>query len=467
MSVSTAPAPSSGPRDFSGKNANRQRAIANNQKYGTPLPMTFPSSPSGILHSYLPTFLLPSNGIAVPKCVGIFDASTSSVWVLDEGDKETLFRKGFFGKGTLSRSEPSWRERKIGLLKGGDKLLAEQMREQRRLARKQFKIDRAQAFLDAAKQAEAVLTSGQTPTGAASSGGETPLLPEGTKLNAQTFLVRPERPDANRNRGKRAFKPRPKPKADSPVPAATPAVSTAASASAGTVAEALGEGEDEDEEEEEFDESLVLEMENLQLGLEEAWFLSSAIGVLKVYDPKSETYLPPNGLLPLFLTPAPAPAPSPLAAKRLYPDDPFLVSYVVYHHFRSLGWVVKPGIKFASDWLLYKRGPVFSHSMFSVVVIPVYEDHNDRETSPFGHEDWYEERLNWKWMNTIMRVNSLVQKTVILVYVTIPSKASFPESSVLQDRSIDINKNDMASLLKRYSVREVSLTRFGPARRRD
>ena len=43
-------------------------------------------------------------------------------------------------------------------------------------------------------------------------------------------------------------------------------------------------------------------------------------------------------------------------------DNPFLINYVVYHHYRSLGWVVKGGMKFCVDYLLYKRGPVFSHA---------------------------------------------------------------------------------------------------------
>lgn len=43
-------------------------------------------------------------------------------------------------------------------------------------------------------------------------------------------------------------------------------------------------------------------------------------------------------------------------------DNPFLINYVVYHHYRSLGWVVKGGIKFCVDYLLYKRGPVFHHA---------------------------------------------------------------------------------------------------------
>lgn len=47
---------------------------------------------------------------------------------------------------------------------------------------------------------------------------------------------------------------------------------------------------------------------------------------------------------------------------------------------------------------------------FSIVIVPVYMDEKDRETSPYAKEDWYEERMSWKWMNTIMRVNSLVMK---------------------------------------------------------
>jgi tRNA-splicing endonuclease subunit Sen2 len=55
-----------------------------------------------------------------------------------------------------------------------------------------------------------------------------------------------------------------------------------------------------------------------------------------------------------------ASGPSSLEPNRF--DNPFLVNYVVYHHYRSLGWVVKGGIKFCVDYLLYKRGPVFHHA---------------------------------------------------------------------------------------------------------
>lgn len=51
-------------------------------------------------------------------------------------------------------------------------------------------------------------------------------------------------------------------------------------------------------------------------------------------------------------------------------DNPFLVNYVVYHHYRSLGWVVKSGIKFCTDLLLYKRGPVFAHAECAQMYVP-------------------------------------------------------------------------------------------------
>ncbi|OCF32916.1 hypothetical protein I316_05553 [Kwoniella heveanensis BCC8398] len=519
------------------KNAGRARFLANQKKYGTPLPILFLQSQSQsslprsaprptVLSSYLPSLsnslssisgAQSQNRVTIANIVGVYDPITRSVWIEDEQSKDWAFCKGFFGKGSLSRSEPSWRDRRIGLLKGGAALAAEQMREQRRLARKQFKMDRAQAMLSAAKQAEAVLTSTVSGSGSGSAtpsaNASTPVLPsqalallpedgqaedendtidEGrpsspapststtldsttvidpTSLTPQTFLVRPTRPDANRNRGRKAFRRRPAPAA------ATQSTEGSAPSVAQPVALTLplvAEQEEDDQEEEAedlFDESLVEEMEHLQLSLEEAIFLSLGLGVLKILDPATQTYLPPGpALLSLLLTPPSSSLSltSPLSSSTpMLPDDPLLVSYVAYHHFRSIGWVVKDGIKFCCDWLLYRRGPVFSHSAFACVVIPVYNDPQDKVSSPYGNEDWYEERMSWKWMNTIMRVNSLVQKTVIAVYVTIPAVSSFPQRNRLPNGRLDPAKNDLSSMLRRYTVREVSMTRFGPSRRRD
>lgn len=100
----------------------------NQIKYGTPLPLSLPdipaasSSSSGVasyLQALIPSFL-PHRYIDVIRCNGTYDPLTRSVWVTDRRDMDELFRKGFFGKGTLSRSEPTWRERRVDLVKGGN-----------------------------------------------------------------------------------------------------------------------------------------------------------------------------------------------------------------------------------------------------------------------------------------------------------------------------------------------------------
>jgi tRNA-splicing endonuclease subunit Sen2 len=145
-------------------------------------------------------------------------------------------------------------------------------------------------MLRAAKTAEALITTGQTPT--MEKDGDVGLNEDedvddistveggGVDINTltpQTFLVRPTRPDANRNRGKKAFKRRP--------PSNVKPTSTPAAIPVVAPVQVIEEEDDEEVIEEiPFDETLVEEMEVLQLGLEEAWFLASALGVLRVLD---------------------------------------------------------------------------------------------------------------------------------------------------------------------------------------
>ena len=168
-------------------------------------------------------------------------------------------------------------------------------------------------MLDAAKMAEEVLVTGQAPPTAGQdeeeevvegrSSSPTPSTStvattavDVSHLTPQTYLVRPTRPDANRNRGRNAFKRRPAPPpaaaapgADSAVPQVTEGALT--STAVQPTARKTETGNDVDDEVDalpevdEFDDSIIEEMEHLQLSLEEAWFLSSALGVLKIYDP--------------------------------------------------------------------------------------------------------------------------------------------------------------------------------------
>lgn len=125
-----------------GKGGGYSRFKANNQKFGTPLPILLPTSP---LHPdyveppprfpnpHSPSAAPPSNGFAYllrsylsgssskaiqPVCTGTYDPLTRSVWVTNKEDREILFERGFFGKGNLSRSDPSWAIRRAKTLEG-------------------------------------------------------------------------------------------------------------------------------------------------------------------------------------------------------------------------------------------------------------------------------------------------------------------------------------------------------------
>lgn len=98
------------PNDTS-KARGRKKEI--NQIYAYPLPILFspPEPPGtvanvGLFHSW-------KTKMENPQCQGIFHHDTSSVWVVNETDTMILWRRGFFGKGSLSRSEPSWLTRRI------------------------------------------------------------------------------------------------------------------------------------------------------------------------------------------------------------------------------------------------------------------------------------------------------------------------------------------------------------------
>lgn len=53
-----------------------------------------------------------------PQCTGVIDLASKSVWVVNARDVAILWQRGFFGKGNLSRSEPTWLTRQTNELKG-------------------------------------------------------------------------------------------------------------------------------------------------------------------------------------------------------------------------------------------------------------------------------------------------------------------------------------------------------------
>ncbi|XP_046396037.1 myb-like protein X [Ischnura elegans] len=85
---------------------------------------------------------------------------------------------------------------------------------------------------------------------------------------------------------------------------------------------------------------------------------------------------------------------------------PFETTYAVYHHFRSKRWVVKPGIRFGGDFLLYKDGPPFYHASYLVVI------------DSFGPDG--ESKFDWKTLCGMNRLVENIAKDLLLCRVEWP-----------------------------------------------
>lgn len=85
------------------------RRSENNKIYAHPLPLVF-SQTRVVLG-------LSSYTVLNPCCEGYWDAFTRSVWITNPKDSAILWQRGFFGKGNLSRSDPSWVSRQVNARK--------------------------------------------------------------------------------------------------------------------------------------------------------------------------------------------------------------------------------------------------------------------------------------------------------------------------------------------------------------
>ncbi|OBS21742.1 hypothetical protein FPOA_08079 [Fusarium poae] len=197
-------------------------------------------------------------------------------------------------------------------------------------------------------------------------------------------------------------------------------------------------------------EPILKNMEHLQLMPEEAFFLSFGLGALQVTDPVSGSQLSSLDLLRLFRQHSYFPPRVEAEDPALQPDDNFLVHYAVYHHFRSLGWVPRGGIKFGVDWLLYTRGPVFDHAEFGLIVIPSYSDTLWKESGKQNPQK------TWQWLHGTVRVLSHVMKSLVLVYVDVPPPSKFEQAL----------EQGVAEALKLYKIREVMVKRWSSNRNR-
>ena len=260
--------------------------MSRNVLYKDPLPVTLsqpliPHNPLSLL-TLVYQYCFASN--PEPKIIGYYCAESQSVTVRRREWIDLLWRQGFFGKGTLSRSEATWvvrQQRALGIIGPEEGLTSEEITAKRRAERKAFKRERAQNEREALRRT---------------------LIEEGKEqpLQQHEEILKTE---------------------------------------VKTTTMAILDGEEE----------------NLQLTTAEAFFLAFGLGSLDVID-SSGCIIELRHLLKAFCLGQNV---------DITPDNPFLVNYVVYHYFRSLGWVVKSGIKFAVDYCKFeqfhsKSGPLLT-----------------------------------------------------------------------------------------------------------
>lgn len=284
---------------------------------------------------------------------------TVRIMITDKDDMLYLWDNGFFGSGTLSRSEPTWYERYEQKLEenndhgknGASKLNLEKVTEWRRLQRLKFKKER--------EKYEKELLQFRIDSGSKMTIEDEQKLIETQRESLRLYKKQIDEETVEYEKNSR--------KVDII-----------------NIEEEEERDDDKETEDEEFLKSKDLEM--LELQPVEATFLTWALPVLQL-----STHELFSKLFPVDYD---------QMTEEIYQ---FIIQYVTYHHYRSHGWCVKSGIKFGCEYLLYKRGPPFQHAEFCIMVM----DAREKEQK---HKDY-------TWYSTISRVCSVARKTMILCYV--------------------------------------------------
>ena len=290
-----------------------------------------------------------------------------------------------WGKGTLSRSQPSWRERKIKEMAGGKGISLEELTALKRKERAEFKEERLKhERMERERQlrVEANLSLGEQ-------GEESMVMDEPVVAEEQKPKRKREKLALQKTQEMPIYSPE------------------------------------------------YLDKEVLQISPEEALFLLQ-LDLLIIYY--NNVPLTISEFLHLIATSA--------------PDDPFLVHYVVYYHYRRQRIIVKTGLKFGVDYLLYYQPIPISHAPHCVNIIAVYPPSHPAE------DKLVREAVSWQEINLWQRLMGNVRKRLKLVYVLIPEV----EGGDWRDAD---GKVGLEKVLGRYRLREMENRRMVIARERD
>ncbi|CAA7038219.1 unnamed protein product [Microthlaspi erraticum] len=116
----------------------------------------------------------------------------------------------------------------------------------------------------------------------------------------------------------------------------------------------------------------------------------------------------------------------------------FATSYKAYSHLRLKNWIVRPGLQYGVDFVVYRHHPSLVHSEFAVLVKSV--DGNDRLRV-------------WSDSHCSVRLTGSVAKTLLVLYIN----------------GEEVNREDMnlPLCLEDYTVEEVTVRRWSPELNRE
>jgi len=153
----------------------------------------------------------------------------------------------------------------------------------------------------------------------------------------------------------------------------------------------------------------------LRLSLEEAFFLSYGLGCFVVKDTDGDGI----GVCELW-------------KQCVALSTEFISKYAVYHYLRSKGWVVKSGLKFGGDYLVYSKGPPFCHASYVALVIEEYSDRHN---------------YSWNVLSALNREATAAGKEVLLCYVDC-------------DNALKEEDLDSPNCLPAFTIKEVLFKRW-------
>ena len=92
----------------------------------------------------------------------------------------------------------------------------------------------------------------------------------------------------------------------------------------------------------------------------------------------------------------------------------FLPAYAAYYHCRSRGWLIRSGLQYGADYVLYPRHPTAAHSTLCALVIPPSEGPGSASASAAAVRAGWPQ---WTELQALSRLCVQVNKGLVLLHV--------------------------------------------------